>query len=305
MAAPSDPADPAREIVTVRDFDAPRELVFGAWTDAKHVSNWWGPNGFTTTTHVMDVRPGGVWRFIMHGPDGRDYQNVITYLAVDRPERLVYQHGGDAGDAGAKPVAFHTTVTFAEVSGKTRVTLRAVFPSAAERDRVAREYGAVEGGQQTLARLAEHLAGAAAGDANREIVSTRVFDAPRERVFRAFGDPEQLKRWWGPAGFTNTLEAFDPRPGGAWRLVMHGPDGTDYHNESVFTEVVEPARVVFDHLEPVHRFRMTMTFDDEAGKTRLTWRMRFEFAEEAERVRGFVAAANEQNFDRLADHLTA
>jgi uncharacterized protein YndB with AHSA1/START domain len=78
-----------REIVITRLIDAPPERVFDAWTDAAQVVQWWGPRGFTATTHKMDVRPGGVWRFVMHGPDGRDYQNKITYLEVVRPERLV------------------------------------------------------------------------------------------------------------------------------------------------------------------------------------------------------------------------
>ena len=134
---------------------------------------------------------------------------------------------------------------------------------------------------------------------DREIVSTRVLDAPREVVFRAFGDPRMLARWWGPKGFTNTFHEFDLRPGGAWRFVMHGPDGTDYHNATDFIEVVRPERIVFRHLKPMHRFQMTMTFAEEAGKTRLTWRMRFDSAAELERVKGFVPAANEQNFDRL------
>ncbi|HVK19491.1 MAG TPA: SRPBCC family protein [Fimbriiglobus sp.] len=139
--------------------------------------------------------------------------------------------------------------------------------------------------------------------ADREIVSTRVFDTPRDLVFRAFADPDRLARWWGPRGFTNTIHEFDLRPGGAWRLTMHAPNGADYQNESVFVEVAEPERVVFQHLEPVHRFRMTITLDDEGGKTRLTWRMLFESAEEFDRVQSFVAEANEQNFDRLAEEL--
>ena len=134
---------------------------------------------------------------------------------------------------------------------------------------------------------------------DREILSTRVFDAPRERVFRAFSDPSLLARWWGPKAFTNTFHEFDFRPGGAWRFVMHGPDGTDYRNATDFIEVVSPERVVLDHLRPMHRFQMTMTFAEEAGRTRLTWRMLFEFAAELERVRAFIPAANEQNFDRL------
>ena len=138
---------------------------------------------------------------------------------------------------------------------------------------------------------------------DREIVTTRLLDAPREVVFRAFGDPRMLARWWGPKGFTNTFHEFDLRPGGAWRFVMHGPDGTDYHNATDFIEVVRPERIVFLHLKPMHRFQMTMTFAEEAGKTRLTWRMRFDSAAELERVKGFVPAANEQNFDRLEEQL--
>ena len=304
MTASSKPAAHTadREIVTTRDFDAPRELVFAAWTDAKHVSNWWGPNGFTTTTHVMDVRPGGEWRFIMHGPDGRDYPNRISYLEVARPERLVYKHGGEVE---LEPVDFHTTVTFTEVNGKTRVTMRAVFPSAEERDRVAREYGAVEGGQQTLARLAEHLAQSTGTVSDRTITSTRLIEAPQERVFQAFANPDQLKYWWGPTGFSNTIEKFELYPGGTWRLTMHGPDGADYHNESVFTEVSVPDRVVFEHREPVHRFTMEMTFATEGDRTRLTWRMVFESASEFAKVKDFIVPANEQNFDRLAAHLAS
>jgi uncharacterized protein YndB with AHSA1/START domain len=152
----NDPSDlAARSIITTRLFDAPRELVFEAFTEPQHLAHWWGPNGFTLTVHSMEVRPGGTWRFVMHGPDGTDYENRIVYDEVVRPERLVYRHGG--GDE-VEPVQFHVTVTFEDEGGKTRLTMRALFPSAAERERVAKKYGAVEGAQQTLARLAEHLA---------------------------------------------------------------------------------------------------------------------------------------------------
>ncbi len=149
-------AEPGQQaIVITRVFDAPRKLVFKAWTDPAHVAQWWGPNGFTTTIHEMDVRPGGVWRFIMHGPDGVDYPNRIVYAEVVAPERLVYDHGDDEEGASAR---FHVTVTFAEQEGKTRLTIRMLFESAAERDRVVKEFGAIEGAKQTLNRLAKHLA---------------------------------------------------------------------------------------------------------------------------------------------------
>jgi uncharacterized protein YndB with AHSA1/START domain len=124
-------------------------------------------------------------------------------------------------------------------------------------------------------------------------------------VFNAFADPARLPRWWGPKGFTNTIHQFDLKPGGRCRLTMHGPNGVDYHNEKEFTEVVKPERIVFQHLEPMHHFQMTMLFAEEGGKTRLTWRMLFESAAEATRLRSFISEANEQNFDRLAAHLVA
>jgi uncharacterized protein YndB with AHSA1/START domain len=149
-----------RAIITTRVLDVPREMVWRAWTDPKHLAHWWGPNGFTTTTSVFEMREGGVWRFVMHGPDGRDYDNRITFDVIEKPHRIVYHHGG--GD-DVEPVQFRTTVTFEDLGGKqTRLTLHATFPSAAERDRVIREYGADTGAAQTLARLADYVATLAA-----------------------------------------------------------------------------------------------------------------------------------------------
>lgn len=133
-----------------------------------------------------------------------------------------------------------------------------------------------------------------------EIVSTRHLAVRPEAAFAAFADPEALARWWGPMGFTNSFAEFQFVPGGAWNFTMHGPDGTDYYNESQFDEIAAPGRIVLTHLRPMHRFVMTMTYDAEAGGTRLTWRLRFDSAEEVERIRQFVVPANEQNFDRLA-----
>lgn len=136
-------------------------------------------------------------------------------------------------------------------------------------------------------------------NSDREILSSRVFDAPREAVFQAWIDPDELRRWWGPKGFTNTFHAFDPRPGGEWLFIMHGPDGTDYKNRSVFVEIDAPNRIVFDHVSGP-RFRATVTFADKDGKTELTWRMLFETAAEYDGVKGFAVDGNRQNLDKLA-----
>ncbi|HET9793025.1 MAG TPA: SRPBCC family protein [Thermoanaerobaculia bacterium] len=138
-----------REITASRIFDAPRDLVFRVWTEPGHVAKWWGPDGFRTTIETMDVRPGGDRRFVMHGPDGTDYPNRIVYLEVLPPERLVYDH--------LSGPRFRMTVLFSEEGKKTRVTVRMLFPSAADRDRTVETFHAVDGLGQTLGRLGEHV----------------------------------------------------------------------------------------------------------------------------------------------------
>jgi uncharacterized protein YndB with AHSA1/START domain len=143
-----------REIKITRLINAPRELAFSAWTDPEKVVKWWGPNGFTTTTRRMDVRPGGVWEYVMHGPDGVDYPNRTVYEEIVPPERLVYTQSGDPGE---RAIQFRSTVTFVQEGGLTRITLRSVFKTPEDRDYVVEKYGAVEGGIQHLARLNEFL----------------------------------------------------------------------------------------------------------------------------------------------------
>jgi uncharacterized protein YndB with AHSA1/START domain len=283
-AAESDaPASSDREIVATRVFDAPRELVFKVWTDPAHIGQWWGPRGFTTTTYAMDVRPAGVWRFRMHGPDGVDYQNKITYLEVVEPERIVYTHGGDED---GEPVHFQVTATFEEHGGKTRLTMRMLFPSAAARVFTIEKYGADEGLEQTLDRLGEYASKLAearrSGSAltvtlptDREIVLKCVFDAPRRLVFEAFTGPEHIVRWRGFRGATMTVHEQDLRPGGAWRFVLHTPDGQEHTFKGVYREVVPSERLVYTFIYDVnvirdHEALETVIFAELDGKTTLT-----------------------------------
>ncbi|PJZ49979.1 SRPBCC family protein [Leptospira saintgironsiae] len=139
-----------KEIIGIKTFDAPRELVWDAWTDPKHVAIWWGPNGFTNTIHEMSVKPGGIWRFIMHGPDGVDYPNRIEFIEVVKPEKLVYDHGDDSN-----PKQFHVTVLFEEEGSKTKLTMRSRFPSEEDVKNVA-DF-ALDGLRETLGRLENFL----------------------------------------------------------------------------------------------------------------------------------------------------
>ena len=263
-----------REIVITRVLHAPREMVWKAMIDPQQVVNWWGPDGFTTTVHEMDVRPGGVWRQTMRGPDGTEYPNHCVFQEVVPPERVVYSLVG--GKKGGPDAAFDAIWTFESVDAKTtRVTIRMVFPSAPDRDWVVKEHGAIEGGKQTLERLAVHLVAVESG-MYRSIVIRRTYPVPPSVVFKAWIDPKQLANWWGPKGFTNPVCEVDARVGGAWRIVMRAPDGAEYPCGGVYREIVEPHRLVFTNIatdkdgKPVVNGLTTVTFEKLNDKTNLT-----------------------------------
>jgi uncharacterized protein YndB with AHSA1/START domain len=151
--APAPSATTDREIVVSRFIEAPQELVFEAFTEVRHLSHWWGPDGFSTTTRSFEFRVGGAWDFVMHGPDGTDYPEWITWIEITAPERIALLHGESKDD----PDAFESVVTFQPEGAGTRIELRTVFATREQRDEAAEQYHAVEGGQQTLANLAAYV----------------------------------------------------------------------------------------------------------------------------------------------------
>ncbi|MFT4125116.1 MAG: SRPBCC family protein [Gordonia sp. (in: high G+C Gram-positive bacteria)] len=142
-----------REIVISRVIQASRDLVFKAFTEVRHLSRWWGPEGYTTTTKTFEFHVGGEWEFTMHGPDGTDYPEWITWTELVPPERIAFRHGEHRGD----PNAFKSVLTFAADGATTRVEMRTVFPTKEARDEAVEKYHAVEGGQQTLGNLATYV----------------------------------------------------------------------------------------------------------------------------------------------------
>lgn len=146
-----------REIVIHRVIDAPREVVFEAFTEVRHLSRWWGPEGFITTTRSFEFRVGGEWVFVMRGPDGTDYPEWITWTSIVPPEAIALLHGESPDD----PNTFESFLTFAAEGEATRVEMRTVFRTKAQRDEAIEKYGAIEGGQQTLGNLAAYVAGSA------------------------------------------------------------------------------------------------------------------------------------------------
>ena len=209
-----------REIYAERVFDAPRELVWKMFTEPAHISKWWGPIGFTTTTSEMNVKPGGVWQHVMHGPDGRDSPNKIVYVEVVKPESIVYDH--------VSYPLFRSTVLLEEEGTKTAVSMRMVFESAELRDKVDKQHKAVEGLSQTIGRLGEHLA---AYPVNIE----RTFDAPMETVWKAITEIEQMKKW-----FMGELHSFKAEVGFETEFMVRH-EGKEYPHLWKVIEV-EPGR---------------------------------------------------------------
>src|SRR5437660_757157 len=153
MAPTGPPTTAGREIVLSRRIDAPRERVFEAFTEVRHLSRWWGPAGFTTTTRAFEFRAGGEWEFVMHGPDGTDYPEWISWTEIVRPERIALRHGEFRDD----PDAFESVITFEPDGAATRIEMRTVFPTTALRDEAIEKYHAIEGGEQTLRGLAAYV----------------------------------------------------------------------------------------------------------------------------------------------------
>lgn len=291
------------DLVLTRVFDAPRKLVFQAWTETKHLAQWWGPNGFTNPVCEMDARVGGKISIHMRAPNGVVYPMSGVIEEIDEPNRLVFLTSA-LDEQGNSMFDVRNTATFAERHGKTELTLQARVISTTA---VAPQYlkGMEAGWTQSLDRLAAHVSPPSTNDsdgkgmhlakksaestADREISTTRLFDAPRDIVWKMWTDPEHIVQWWGPKGFTTTIQEMDVRPGGTWRLVMHGPDGRDYPNHILYREVVKPERLVYEHTpehgsEPV-RFVSTVTFVEKGQQTEISMQMLFPTA----RHRDYVA----------------
>ena len=305
-------------LVITRVLDAPREVVFKAWTDPKLLKQWWGPKGFTNPVCELDVRPGGAIRVHMRGPDGTVYPMGGMFHEIVEPERIVFTSTAMEDEWGEPQLEVFNTVTFAEHNGKTRLTLHAeVVKSGPGTDRALA--GMEQGWTETLERLEQFTATGksmmddsrtdlrnerdeASSTAGREITVTRIIDAPRETVFEMWTNPKHIAEWWGPQGFTNTIEQMDVRPGGVWRFVMHGPNGVDHQNEIVYREVVRPERLVYSHLSEPH-FDVTVNFGEEGDKTKLALRMVFESAELRDKVAQEFRALEgvNQTIDRLEE----
>jgi len=223
------------EMVITRILNAPRDLVFRIWTEPEHIKHWWGPNGFTNTISKMEFRPGGVWEFVMHGPDGTDYTNVNEFIEIIRPEKIVLKHV-------LNPV-FTMTVTFEDTGdNKTILTIRNRFESREVFDNAVEKYGAAVGLKQNVDRMEDYLYEKPKG---RELIITRELNAPKELVYQVWTQKEHLAKWWGPKGFEIKVSKFDFQPGGTFLYSMAVPDGSEMIGLFVYHEIVQGEKVTF------------------------------------------------------------
>lgn len=230
--------DESSEIRLVRVYDAPIDAVWEAWTVPEQVAQWWGPRGFTLTTHSRDLRTGGHWHYTMHGPDGTDYENTTQYLEVVPRERLVYDHGGHAD----RPPLFRVTVRFSESRGRTRMEMISKFASP----QIMREMRGVirkAGGEGTWDRLAEHLG--KVRDERDRFFMARSFDAPLERMYALCTDPALIAQWLPPTGATMRFLRADVRPGGSSFYEMPHPNGSTLYGLIKYLALEPPHRIVY------------------------------------------------------------
>ena len=234
----------ANEIRLTRVYDAPVRAVWDAWTIPEQVEKWWGPRGFSLTTHSKDLRPGGQWRYTMHGPDGVDYPNIATYHAVELHKKLVYDHGA----TDDSPPLFHVTATFTEAGGKTTMDLVFTLPSPEAAAQIAKHIKQA-GGNATWDRLAEHLEEGAT--VRQCFVINRTLAAPVARVFEMWSKPEHLARWLPPPGTQMRFLRSEIAVGKTALFVIAGDQGTMY------------VRAEYLAIEPPRRIVYTQQFVDE------------------------------------------
>jgi uncharacterized protein YndB with AHSA1/START domain len=247
------------EINLTRVYDAPVKTVWEAWTEPEQASKWWGPRGFTLTTHSKEFKPGGIWHYTMHGPDGTDYPNKAKYLEIEKYSRMVYDHGGN----DEREPLFRVTVNFTELKGKTKMEMSMALPTP-EAAEETRKFIKKAGGESTWDRLAEYLEKESSG--KDEFVINRTFNAPLEVMYEMWTNPEHFSQWLAPTGFKMEFIRADIRPGGSTLYLM--TDGkTKMYGRANYLEIEKPDHILYtqqfcDENENISRHPMAPTWPE-------------------------------------------
>jgi uncharacterized protein YndB with AHSA1/START domain len=308
----------ANEITLIRTYDAPVKTVWEAWTDPAQVAQWWGPRGFTLTTHSKDLKVGGHWAYTMHGPDGVNYPNKTIYYEVEKHKRLVYDHGGNDD----QPPLFRVTVLFTETKNKTHMHMTMAF-STPEVAQESKKFIKKAGGNATWDRLAEYLEEKTSG--KTKFVINRTFDAPIELIFDVWTDAKHIARWLSPTGTEMKFFKADIKPGGSSFYMMHGQD-MKLHGKINYLKIERPHRIIYtqqfcDENETTTRHPMApiwpetmltiVEFSPESStQTRITitWEPYGDFTSEEQsffaNARSGMTMGWTGSFDKLEDYLS-
>lgn len=307
------------KLTITRIFDAPREFVWKAWTMPEYLSQWWGPKNFTAPVVRTDFRVGGRYLWCMRSLEGKDFWGTGVFREIVRPEKIVYTDSfADAegnvvppsayGMSEDWPSEFLVTVTFEEHEGKTLMTLQGVGAPAGEMLDMAKA-----GWNESFDKLARVLekgevdmtkTNLVAEPGKREILITRVFDAPRDLVFSVYMDPDVISQWWGPKGLTTTVEKMDARPGGIWRFVQRDAEGNEYRFHGVYHDITPPERLIYTFEYegiPGHVLLETVTLEDVNGRTKMTDRGVFQTVEDRDGMLQSGAEGMTETVDRFAE----
>ena len=225
-------------ITLSRVYDAPLQSVWDAWTVPEEVAQWWGPRGFTLTTHSRDLRTGGHWHYTMHGPDGTDYENTTQYLEVVPMQRMVYDHGGHKD----RPPLFRVTALFTERDGRTQLDMSMAFATpeiASEMEGFIKKAG----GEATWDRLAEYLGKRLNGV--EQFFIARTFDARIARVYEMWTEPQHVAQWLPPTGATMRFLRSEPRVGGVSFYEMTAANGAVMYGRVSYRVLEAPTRIVY------------------------------------------------------------
>ncbi len=294
MEKPTTKAVPGSlELVITHKFDAPRDLVYRIYIDPNLLPEWWGPRNLTTKVEKMELRPGGIWRYIQRDPQNNifAFHGVYHSLEVNKQIISTFEWEGMPGH-----VILDTT-TFEDQGKQTIVTQQSIFQSVEDRDGMMQqgmEEGIVESderfnellekvkaGQITIEPVRQHVGN------GRSITITRTFNAPPERVWKEWTNPDLYTCWWGPKDYSAPYAKIDLRVGGKYLSSMRGPDGKEFWSTGTYKEIVEPNRIVMTdsfadehgHIVPASYYGMgsdiplelevEVTLEDLGGKTRL------------------------------------
>lgn len=310
----------SNELKITRIYNAPVEMVWEAWTDPNKVSQWWGPRGFTLTTHSKDLRPGGSWKYTMHGPDGTDYPNDTKYLEVEKYTKLVYDHGGYED----RPPLFRVTVLFSEINGKTKMDMTMTLATAEAAEDI-RKFIKKAGGDGTWDRLAEFVDKESSG--KERFVINRSFNAPLKLIFEMWTDPKHFSQWLPPTGFNMQFIKCDIKSGGSSFYLMTGTNGAKMYGRAKYLEIEKPHRIIYtqqfcDENEKVTRHPMSPTWPEtmlttveltEEGpdqtRVTVTWEpygvVTDEELETFIKAKGGMTQGWTGSFDKLDEHLSS